>query len=169
MSMSGKIMAAAAALAAACCAFAAAGAQTEIGGQTITRFGTYESTLGSEDNYTGKVYINPIFDEKKSAPVKAAYVTFDPRARTFWHIHPLGEHLIITFGTGLTGTADGRVVEFWAGDEIWCPPGVRHWHGAAPNSGVTYIAVSPVKDGKTTEWQEEVTEEQYDPGEYISE
>lgn len=168
MKMSARILAGVLGLAAACCTFAAAAEQTESGGQVITRVGTYTSSPGSEQKFTGKVHINPVFEDNEAAPARAAYVTFEPGARTFWHSHPAGEHLIITFGTGLTGTEDGQVVEFWAGDEIWCPPGIRHWHGAAPGSAMIHIVIAGVRDGKTTDWYEEVTDAQYNPGEYIT-
>ena len=47
------------------------------------------------------------------------------------------------------------------GDVVWCPPGVKHWHGAAPSSAMTHLAVGSSVDGKTVTWMEKVTDEQY--------
>ena len=109
----------------------------------------------------GNVRVDRIFLANEDAPYSAAYVTFEPGARSFWHTHPAGQHLIVTYGQGLTGTEDGKVQEFSVGDEIWCPPNVKHWHGAKPDQAMTHIAITGVVDGKGATWLEEVTDEQY--------
>jgi quercetin dioxygenase-like cupin family protein len=136
-------------------------AETAQDDQIITRAGTHASAKGSEKFFTGNVRVDRIFTANESAPFTAAYVTFEPGARSFWHTHPAGQHLVVTFGIGRTGTVDGNVEEFKAGDVLWCPPGVKHWHGAAPNSAMTHIAITGVKDGKSAEWMEEVSDRQY--------
>ncbi|MGU3847518.1 cupin domain-containing protein, partial [Vibrio diabolicus] len=80
-----------------------------------------------------KVNVEMLFPENEVANYSAAYVTFDAGARTAWHTHPAGQHMIVTSGTALTGTRDGHVIRFAAGDSVWCPPGIDHWHGATPN------------------------------------
>lgn len=145
----------------ACCTSVAVAAEGEGTKQVITRSGTHASVKGPDKTFTGNVRVDRIFNANDAAPFTAAYVTFEPGARSFWHTHVAGQHLIVTFGTGLTGTEDGRVVEIKAGDEIWCPPNVKHWHGAAPTTGMTHIAITGVKDGKSTNWMEAVTDEQY--------
>jgi quercetin dioxygenase-like cupin family protein len=140
---------------------AASAAETAGTAQVITRAGTHASVKGSEKFFTGNVRVDRIFNANESAPFTAAYVTFEPGARSFWHTHPAGQHLVVTFGVGRTGTADGKVEEFKAGDVLWCPAGVKHWHGASPTSAMTHIAVTGVKDGKSAEWMEEVTDVQY--------
>jgi quercetin dioxygenase-like cupin family protein len=134
--------------------------------QTITRAGTQASSQGSSEIFTGNVTILPLFDPKHpEAPFGASYVTFEPGARSFWHTHPVGQHLIVTDGMGRTGTADGKVEELTVGDVLWCPPGVKHWHGASPTTSMTHIALpGALPDGKNVEWIEEVTDEQYKGG-----
>lgn len=144
-----------------CCASAVMATESGETAQTLTRSGTYASAKGPDSLFTGNVRVDRIFNAHEAAPFTAAYVTFEPGARSFWHSHPAGQHLIVTFGTGRTGTEDGRVVEIKAGDTIWCPPSVRHWHGAAPTTGMTHIAITGIKDGKTAHWMEAVTDEQY--------
>jgi len=56
----------------------------------------------------------------------------------------------------------GPVEEIRPGDVVWTPPGVKHWHGAAPTTAMTHIAVQEALDGKVVEWMEKVTDEQYE-------
>jgi quercetin dioxygenase-like cupin family protein len=88
-------------------------------------------------------------------------VSFDPSARSAWHTHPLGQTLIVTEGRGFVQAWGGPIREIKAGDVIWTPPGEKHWHGAAPNSALTHIAIQEALDGKAVEWLEKVTDEQY--------
>lgn len=155
--MNGLVAAAILSLAVVCPAMAADGD----GGQVVTRAGAFAPSKGAPDKFTGSVLVERVFKASAAAPYTAARVTFEPGARTNWHSHVAGQHLIVTWGVGLTGTEDGTVVEIRAGDEIWCPPNVRHWHGAAPHSAMTHVAVTGVIDGKNTTWMEPVTDEQY--------
>lgn len=86
--------------------------------QIITRAGTLASVKGSEKIFTDNVKVAPIFNDNESAPFTAAYVTFEPGTRSLWQTHPTGQHLIVTFGVALAGTADGKVKEFKAGDVL---------------------------------------------------
>ena len=136
------------------------------GNQVLTRAGSQSSYQGPGQYFTGKVTVQPLFDPKHpDAPVSGAYVTFEPGARSNWHMHPAGQHLVVTAGVGRTGTVDGRVEEFKAGDVLWCPAGVKHWHGAAPDQSMTHFALTgTLPDGKNAEWMEPVTDEQYNGG-----
>lgn len=127
----------------------------------IYRNGSRRSVDGASANFTGPVRIEPIFDANEASAVSAARVTFQPGARSAWHTHPKGQRLIVTEGTGWTQVVDGPVEEIRAGDVIWCPPGVKHWHGATPTTAMTHIAVQEAVDGTPVEWMEHVTDEQY--------
>lgn len=130
--------------------------------QFITKSGSQPSAVGSADYFTGHVRIDPVFGDKgEAAPFGAGYVTFAPGARSFWHTHPTGQHLVVTHGMGWTGTTDGVKEEIKAGDVVWCPPGVKHWHGATATTGMTHLAITGVKNGQNVEWLEAVTDEQY--------
>ena len=102
-----------------------------------------------------------MFAARADVPYGAAYVTFEPGARSAWHTHPAGQRLIVTAGVGRTSVWGGTVVEIDAGDAVWCPPGVKHWHGAAPGSAMTHLALTGQKDGKNVQWLEKVSDEQY--------
>lgn len=129
--------------------------------QTVHRAGAQPSAKGPAQYFTGNVRVHPLFAANAAAPYSGAYVTFEPGARSNWHTHPTGQHLIVTAGVGLTGEWGGPVEEIRAGDVVWCPPGVKHWHGAAPTTAMTHIALTGTVNGKNVEWMEKVTDEQY--------
>ena len=95
------------------------------------------------------------------ARVLGASVTFEPGARTAWHTHPLGQTLIVTAGCGRVQRWGDPIEEIRPGDVIWFPPGEKHWHGAAPTTAMTHIAIVEQLDGKSADWMEKVSDEQY--------
>ena len=129
--------------------------------QTITPNGAQPSIKGPVEHFTGAVRIDPLFPATSQLPASGAYVTFEPGARSDWHTHPLGQTLIVTSGFGLTQAWGGPIRELRPGDVVWCPPGVKHWHGASPTTPMTHIALTGMLDGKNVEWMEKVTDEQY--------
>ena len=129
--------------------------------QTIFRAGSQGSSNGPAEFFTGHVRIDPLFPANDSAHFSGAYVTFEPGARSAWHMHPTGQHLIVTAGVGRTQAWGGPIEEIKAGDVIWCPPQVKHWHGASPTTAMTHIALTGTINGKNVEWMEKVTDEQY--------
>jgi quercetin dioxygenase-like cupin family protein len=129
--------------------------------QTVYRAGSQKSFKGPENLFTGDVQVDMLFPSNETAHYSGAYVIFQPGARTAWHLHPAGQHMIVTSGVGLTGTRDGNIVEIKAGDAIWCPPDIDHWHGATPDAPMTHLVITGVLDGKNVVWKEKVTDEQY--------
>ncbi|WFS61918.1 cupin domain-containing protein [Pseudodesulfovibrio thermohalotolerans] len=130
-------------------------------GQEVYRKGTQKSFVGPAEYFTGDVTVDMLFPANDTAHYSGAYVTFQPGARTNWHWHPAGQHMIVTDGVALTGTRDGKVIEFTEGESVWCPVGVDHWHGATPDGAMTHLVISGSKDGKAVVWKEKVTDEQY--------
>ncbi|HTN98798.1 MAG TPA: cupin domain-containing protein [Nordella sp.] len=127
----------------------------------IKRIGTQASAKGPADWFTGTVRIDPLFQAAAPARVAGASVTFEPGARTNWHTHPLGQTLIVIAGLGRAQREGGPIEEIRPGDVIWFPPGEKHWHGASPTTAMTHIAVQEQQDGKTVDWLEKVSDEQY--------
>ncbi len=127
----------------------------------IKRTGSQPATAGPADYFTGTVKIQPLVQAQAPARVTAASVTFEPGARTAWHTHPLGQTIIITAGHGRAQREGGPVEEINTGDVVWFPPGEKHWHGAAPATAMTHLAISEMLDGKNVDWLEHVTDEQY--------
>jgi quercetin dioxygenase-like cupin family protein len=130
----------------------------------ITRSGSQPSKAGSTEYFTGLVHIDPLFQAPAPARVVGASVTFAPGARTAWHTHPLGQTLIVTAGCGWAQREGGPVEEIRPGDVIWFAPGEKHWHGGASTSGMTHFAIQEALDGKTVEWMEKVSDDQYRRG-----
>lgn len=128
---------------------------------SVTRAGSSPSTAGPASNFTGAVRVDSRFSASAPATVGGGTVTFEPGARTAWHTHPLGQTLIVTAGAGLVQHWGGEVHEIRPGDIAWIPPGVKHWHGATATTGMSHIAISEALDGKSVEWLEHVTDEQY--------
>lgn len=129
--------------------------------QTIIRKGTRPAVSGPADRFTGNVRVEPLFAADREIPASAAYVTFEPGARSAWHVHPAGQRLVVVAGAGLTQEWGKAVQEIHPGDVVVCPAGVKHWHGAAPDSPMTHLAVGGGSEGKPVQWMEAVTDDQY--------
>jgi quercetin dioxygenase-like cupin family protein len=129
----------------------------------IIRSGSQPSVKGPADWFTGTVRLDPLFQAEDPARSTGISVTFEPGARTIWHTHPLGQSLIVTAGCGLVQRENGPVEVIHPGDVIRFAPGERHWHGAAPTTSMTHIALQEQLDGKAVEWMEKVSDEQYTP------
>ncbi|HWT65517.1 MAG TPA: cupin domain-containing protein [Terracidiphilus sp.] len=127
----------------------------------IHRVGTQLPTPGPAAWFTGTVRIDPLMQTPEPARVSGAAVTFEPGARTAWHMHPLGQTLIVTAGLGWAQREGGPVEEIRPGDVIWFAPGEKHWHGASPATAMTHIAIQERLNGTSVEWLEHVTNEQY--------
>ena len=127
----------------------------------IKRIGSQPSGKGPAEYFTGTVRIDPLFDPQAPARTFGASVTFEPGARTAWHTHPLGQTLIVTAGCGLAQRWGGPIEEIRPGDVVWFPPGEKHWHGATAATAMTHIAIVEQLDGKSADWMEKVTDEQY--------
>ena len=127
----------------------------------IKRSGSQPSTKGPTEYFTGTVRIDPLFQAKSPAKAVGATVTFEPGARTAWHTHPLGQTLIVIAGCGRVQRWDGPIEEIRPGDVVWIPPNEKHWHGATANTAMTHIAIQEQLDGKTADWMEKVSDEQY--------
>ena len=128
----------------------------------IKRSGDTPSTEGPAEYFTGRVRIDPLASPPGPARVAVAKVTFEPGARTAWHTHPAGQTLIVTFGRGLAARDGGPVEEIRQGDVVWIPAGEKHWHGAAPDTAMSHIAIQEAVDGSAVTWLEKVTETEYD-------
>ena len=116
------------------------------------------------ENFTGTVFVEPVFDAKAPFVVNAGKVTFLPGARSNWHSHPAGQMLVVTDGVGWVGTRDGQRIVMSAGDVIWTPPNVEHWHGATDGSAVSHYAVQQYENGENVVWLEAVTDAAYHGG-----
>jgi quercetin dioxygenase-like cupin family protein len=127
----------------------------------IKRTGSQASSKGPSEWFSGIVRIDPLFQLVAPARAAAATVAFEPGARTAWHTHPLGQTLIVTAGTGWVQKEGDTIEEIHVGDVVIIAPGEKHWHGASPTTGMTHIAIHEQLNGKTVDWLEKVSDEQY--------
>jgi len=128
---------------------------------SVIRAGSQSSNKGSEQFFTGPVRIDPLFPATAPSRMSAGLVTFEPGARSAWHTHPVGQVLIVTAGVGRVQQWGGPVQEIRPGDVVRIPPGVKHWHGAAPTTAMTHIALQEAVNGKNVDWLEKVSDTQY--------
>ena len=127
----------------------------------IIHSGSQPSQPGPENYFTGRVRIDARFQATEPARVGGATVTFEPGARTAWHTHPLGQTLIITQGRGWLQECGKQIQEMNVGDIVWISEGIKHWHGATPDTAMTHIAIAESLNGSPVEWLEKVSDEQY--------
>lgn len=127
----------------------------------IQHSGTQPSGKGPVEYFTGTVRVDPLFAANAPARALGVAVTFEPGARTAWHTHPLGQTLIVTAGSGLIQLWGQAIQEIRPGDVVWIAPGEKHWHGASATTAMTHIAIQEQQDGKTADFMEHVSEEQY--------
>lgn len=111
--------------------------------------------------FDGQSYLAPV----STSQVPIYNVTFEPSCRNHWHIHHAskngGQMLICVGGCGYYQEWEKEPVKMLPGDVVNIPAGVKHWHGAAPDSWFSHLAVEvPAEDGRT-EWCEAVSEEDY--------
>ncbi len=126
--------------------------------------GSKPTRRGPANSFTGTVWQDPIVEAPAPARIRVGRVSFEPGARTAWHTHPLGQTLHVIMGCGRVQALGGPIREIKAGDTVWIPPGEKHWHGAAPTTGMTHIAMQESLDGSHVVWLEHVTDEQYGAG-----
>lgn len=136
--------------------------------QKISRLEDRKSIIVNKTDFKkyftgGEVRIDPIYPKKDTKTHSAAYVTFEPGARSNWHTHPAGQHIIVTSGVGYTQTWNGKKETIREGDVIWCPIGVKHWHGASKNIAMTHLVITGAieQTGENVTWMEKVTDKQY--------
>ena len=130
----------------------------------IKKIGSQPSSRGPADWFTGTVRIDPLFQAHDPARASGASVTFESGARTAWHTHPLGQTLIVTAGAGRVQREGGPIEEIRPGDVVQFAPNEKHWHGAAPTTAMTHIAIQEALDRKVVDWMEKVSDEQYQAG-----
>lgn len=127
----------------------------------IQRNGSIPSLAGPADWFSGKVRIDGMFQAESPATVSNAAVTFEPGARTAWHSHPLGQTLVVIAGCGRVQLQGESIQKIRPGDIVWIAPGEKHWHGAAPTTAMTHIAIQEALDGKAADWFEHVSDNEY--------
>ncbi|KAA3437097.1 (R)-mandelonitrile lyase [Rufibacter hautae] len=112
-------------------------------------------------NFTGTVWVNMLVTSQDKLDSGIGSVTFEAGARTNWHRHPGGQVLLVTEGKGRYQERGKPPRVIQKGDVVKCPPGVDHWHGASPDTGLTHIAISTNAEKGGAVWLERVSDEQF--------
>lgn len=116
----------------------------------------------ASDMFSGPVYVSQIIGGNNAAGAPGLhYVVFEPGVVNNWHIHEGGQILMVTDGVGYHQTEGGEVEILRPGDVAFCPPGVKHWHGASAGSAFAHIAVNTNPKLTGLEWFDRITEEEY--------
>jgi len=123
--------------------------------------GSRPSLAANPDYFTGDVWQDPIVSTPAPGRLHALSVHFAPGARTAWHTHPLGQTLHVTQGAGLVCVRGEAAQTIRAGDTVWIPANVEHWHGAGPDTTMTHIAMQEMQDGSAATWLEHVSDADY--------
>jgi quercetin dioxygenase-like cupin family protein len=114
----------------------------------------------TSENFNGTVYLKMLIAGDSINPTAIGNVTFEPGARTKWHLHPGGQILLVIDGVGYYQEKGQSKKILRKGDVIKCPPNVPHWHGASSDKYFVQVAVTNRHLGETA-WLEEVTDEVY--------
>lgn len=123
---------------------------------TINNIENIEQIEANSKNFTGKVFVQNLFDHSVLGNSYGAVVTFDKGARTYWHSHPRGQVLIVTKGHGYVQNKDSSLQVIKEGDVVICKNDTFHWHGASEDSYMTHIAISEVDSNRSVTWGDEV-------------
>lgn len=121
-----------------------------------------KGTRIEEENFNGTAYLQRLMTDAENFDVVVSDVIFDPAARNSWHSHPGGQILIATAGRGCYQEKGKPVQILNPGDVVAIPANVVHWHGAMPDSKFSHIAINTKVHLGATQWQQPVTEEEYD-------
>lgn len=136
--------------------------QSSIESQIVKKASEQQVMNGSDKNFTGSVAIKPITSVTEGINAPSAYVSFNANARSFWHTHPKGQYLIVTEGEGIVQEWGKPAEKIAVGDVIYCPPGIKHWHGASGKKAMTHLALTGTdENGHNVDWLEPVSDEQY--------
>ena len=130
---------------------------------TVSKAGSRQVAQVPAGNFTGVARVERLFGAVEPQRTSGGLVHFEAGTRTHWHAHPLGQTLVVTAGIGRVQHWGGAIQEIRQGDVVRIPPNVKHWHGAAPQSAMSHIAISENLDGKVVQWMEKVDDAQYDP------
>ena len=127
----------------------------------IIKAGSRPQKKASSDYFNGNVFQDSIIEAPEPARVRAIKVSFEPKARTAWHTHPLGQTLFVISGVGFVSLRNERPKIINVGDTVWIPPDEEHWHGASEDTSMEHIAIQEALDGKVANWLEQVSDADY--------
>ena len=113
------------------------------------------------NNFSGTAWLHMFVNSDSLFNTSIGNVTFEPKARTNWHRHPGGQILLVTDGSGYYQEKGKPARRIQKGDVVKIPPEMLHWHGAAPENGLSHIAISLNTDKGSAVWSVPVSDEEY--------
>lgn len=114
----------------------------------------------TNDNFAGSAWLQPVIAGDSLNATSVGNVTFEPGARTKWHLHPGGQILLATDGIGYYQEKGSPKKILRKGDTIKCPPNIPHWHGASKDTHFIQVAITNGANGPTI-WLQPVSDEEY--------
>lgn len=114
----------------------------------------------TNSNFTGTAYLQMLIAADSLNAIAVGNVTFEPGARSKWHMHPAGQILLVIDGVGYYQEKGKPKKVLRKGDAIRCPPNIAHWHGASADTAFVQVAITGREKGETV-WLDVVTDEEY--------
>lgn len=114
----------------------------------------------TNNNFTGTAYLQTLAATDSLNTISVGNVTFEPGARSKWHLHPAGQILLVIDGEGYYQEKGQPRKILHKGDVIRCPPNIPHWHGASANRAFVQVAITGREKGETV-WLDAVTDAEY--------
>ena len=111
--------------------------------------------------FVGNAFLTSLVTKDKNNEFSAGSVTFEPKARTNWHIHPKGQVLIVIEGNGWYQEKGKTAQPIKKGDVVNIPENTEHWHGATEHNKMIQIAITNFKGEEQVKWFQPVTDEEY--------
>ncbi|GAB3912240.1 hypothetical protein GCM10028803_55190 [Larkinella knui] len=134
----------------------------QMGGRPVDKPAIFgKGNRGPAETFTGTVWVNILAPNDSTYTTSVASVLFEPGARTFWHLHPAGQLLLVTDGAGYYQEQGKPIQPIHQGDVVKCLPNVLHWHGASPTHSLTHIAINPNTEKGIVVWKQAVTDQEY--------
>lgn len=137
-----------------------ANAQTELNHNEKTDTFFEKGVKITTDNFTGTAFLKMLVTNDAENPITVGNVTFEPGARTKWHLHPGGQILLVTDGVGYYQEKGQPKKILHKRDVIKCPPNIEHWHGASVDSYFSHLAIGN-SEKKVVVWLRAVSDEEY--------
>ena len=132
----------------------------ELGVPKISPFPVGSENSAYAQYFSGKSYLAPMTTDKR-LNVPVSNVTFEPGCRNNWHSHTGGQLLIAVGGTGFYQERGKEARKLLPGDVVEIPPDVEHWHGAAPDSWFSHLAIECNPSSNRNTWLEPVSDADY--------
>jgi quercetin dioxygenase-like cupin family protein len=117
------------------------------------------AALADATKFTGRVWRSDFLDAPDDHSLAGIAMSYEPGARSYWHVHDQEQVIVALFGTGIVsweGLAEPKLLA--VGDWWHVTPGVPHWHGAVEHTPFAHLAITA---GGGTRWLDAVSEADY--------